>query len=629
MEGIAVIAGGLLLFILFAVWNRIAYRTGRGERRKRRLQEFGTDPTGSRQYERSRELLGEIAVLYEETGDVLLEGSVDEVTWNDLEMDEVFLRMNCTQSYIGEQVLYRRLHMAGALSGSAAGEKTVAGPGGSGREAGQAGARPKGSGRKTGQAGSREAGTEWERFEEQVRYLTEEEGAREELQEALSRIGKTREDYYLPMFLKNAKILQVEHLWVYHLLQALFFGSLVSWLLTQSPFLLALFAGTALVNLLVYTYSKTKYEVYLYALGSVNQMIRFQAAVKKNQRQREIFVSEEESRAAECLQKLVRYIGSFQRKKAGALSGDAFDLLRDYLIGITLWDITAFARIARLLEGKQEELFLLYEACGRIDMEIAVASFRESLPGFCLPEFSSSPSEADATPSEATVLTARGLYHPLLSDPVKNDFAPQKAVMITGANASGKSTFLKAVAVNAILAQTVHTAAAEALTMPYLEVLTSMAVRDDLLDGESYYIREVRYLKRIIDAAEEGRPVLGVIDEILRGTNTKERLAASEAVCRYLLGRPGLMLVATHDMELARTMDGAYQNYCFKSDMMGDDITFDYRIHPGMEGNQNAIRLLAHFQYPQEIVRMAEGLAKGEVTRISRESYPGDKKEYG
>ncbi len=76
-------------------------------------------------------------------------------------------------------------------------------------------------------------------------------------------------------------------------------------------------------------------------------------------------------------------------------------------------------------------------------------------------------------------------------------------------------------------------------------------------------------------------------------------------------------------------MAGIIDYYGSVSDMTGDDITFDYRIHPGMEGNQNAIRLLAHFQYPQEIVRMAEGLAKGEVTRISRESYPGDKKEYG
>ena len=144
--------------------------------------------------------------------------------------------------------------------------------------------------------------------------------------------------------------------------------------------------------------------------------------------------------------------------------------------------------------------------------------------------------------------------------------------------------------------------------MPHLWVMTSMAVRDDLLGGESYYIREVRYLKRIIDAVRRGRPVLCVIDEILRGTNTKERLAASEAVCRYLLGRPGLVLVATHDLELAQTLDGIYENYCFQSSITGEDIVFDYRIYPGTEGGQNAIRLLAHMDFPEEIVAMAERL---------------------
>ncbi len=599
MGGFAVIAAGIIFMLVYALWNRAMAGTWRRERGERRRREFGSDPSCTRQYERSRELLEEIAVYYEETKETLSEGNVDEVTWNDLEMDEVFLRINRTESYIGEQVLYRRLHQTAGQEAAGEEESNMSGAAGGcglGSESKPTG-EEESDRTKAGGSPSPAGAAEWDRFEQRLRYLTENGNGRERLQEALSQIGKTREDYYLPVFLKNADILRVEHLWLYRTLQAVLIGSFLLGMLTRHPLALVLLIAAALVNFMIYIYSKAKYEIYLYALGSVKQMLRFHSMLEEDRELRELFVTERQSRAAADLRKLMRYIGSFQRKKAGALTGDAFDLLRDYLIGITLWDITAFARIARILEGKENELFLLYEACGEIDMQIAVASFRKSLPDFCLP--ASDGGEG---------FLARGLYHPLLSDPVHNDFAPRGNVMITGANASGKSTFLKAVAVNAILAQSIHTAAAETFSMPHLWVMTSMAVRDDLLGGESYYIREVRYLKRIIDAVRRGRPVLCVIDEILRGTNTKERLAASEAVCRYLLGRPGLVLVATHDLELAQTLDGIYENYCFQSSITGEDIVFDYRIYPGTEGGQNAIRLLAHMDFPEEIVAMAERL---------------------
>ena len=134
--------------------------------------------------------------------------------------------------------------------------------------------------------------------------------------------------------------------------------------------------------------------------------------------------------------------------------------------------------------------------------------------------------------------------------------------------------------------------------------MTSLAVRDDIVSGESYYIRELRYLRRMTDAAQSGMPALCMIDEILRGTNTKERLAASEAVLRYLNRKN--ILVATHDTELAEKLSGEYDSYYFISEIKEENLCFDYKIHKGVGHSQNAIRLLDYFQFPEEIVSAAE-----------------------
>lgn len=575
MTGIGLVFAAIGAGALWLFWQRgqIAKSTGNGfflspkrrarwERAERRRKEFGENPRTSGSAQRSRGLFEEIRIYYEETKEELRKEQVDEVTWRDLEMDEVFLRVNHTRSYIGEQVLYCRLH------------------------------------------GTKEKKQDWERFESHVTHFTEHPGEREELEEALARIGKTKEDYYLPMFLKYADCLKIEHVWVYHVLQALLFGSFLAGVILGHPFWIAVFIGTVLTNVCVYTVSKEKYEAYLYALGSVKQLVTFGQLLVEREDWRKLFAEKELLAAVEDLEGLGSFIGTFQGKKAGSLTGDALDILRDYLIGATLWDITAFGRIVKLTSGKQKQLFLLYEATGQVDLEISVASFRRSLPGYCIPVI-------EERSSHGGTLRAEGLYHPLLEHPVCNDFFPEKNCMITGANASGKSTFIKAVAINAILAQTIHTAAAVYFAMPRMRVLTSMAVRDDILSGESYYMKEVRYLKRIVDAVDEevGMPVLCVIDEILRGTNTAERIAASKAVCHYLGKRNCLAIVATHDMELAESLGGQYNCYYFESAIWDTDICFDYKIHEGIGKNRNAIQLLSYLEFPKEIVDMARQLA--------------------
>ena len=202
-------------------------------------------------------------------------------------------------------------------------------------------------------------------------------------------------------------------------------------------------------------------------------------------------------------------------------------------------------------------------------------------------------------------IVSNGLYHPLIREPVVNDFTLYDRAILTGANASGKSTFMKSLAVNAILAQTIDTACCTSLSMPQLKVMTSMAIRDDVVSGESYYVREVRYLKRMLDEIGQGTMTLYVIDEILKGTNQKERLAASEAVLKYLTHFPGFCMIATHDIELVNKLQEMYAPYYFESHITENNVTFDYCIHPGRGGESNALALLRAFGFPDEIIQDA------------------------
>ena len=210
--------------------------------------------------------------------------------------------------------------------------------------------------------------------------------------------------------------------------------------------------------------------------------------------------------------------------------------------------------------------------------------------------------------TEGGDLTAQGLYHPLLKEPVSNDFTLRDRAILTGANASGKSTFMKSLAVNVILSQTIDTACCSALSIPLLKVMTSMAIRDDVVSGESYYVREVRYLKRMLDEISRGTMTLCVIDEILKGTNQAERLAASEAVLKYMAQFQGYCIIATHDMELVEKLQQLYKRYYFESHIIENNVSFDYKIHPGEGGESNALALLRAFGFPEEIVRDANAL---------------------
>lgn len=479
---------------------------------------------------------------------------VDEITWNDLEMNHVYARINSCVSYAGDQVLYGRLHHL---------------------EQNQ---------------------QKLERREERIWYFQEHDKERAHMQEILCRIGKEESSYYLPRFMKNVDVIGLPYMFLYRLLQLLLIAFLLVTFFTGSSVAGLIALTVYACNVMLYVVKKNQFQIYIDSLGGIIRLIKSAKLVMQDKNFSEEVPANIKNDMVQ-FHKLEHMIGMLQKSQEASITGDIVAMLREYVIGGTLLDFTNFDYIVRKLRGKQKEFMEIYEYVGELDMAIALGSFRKSLPHYCLPEF-----------TDEKCITMDEIYHPLLDVPICNNAVLDKNCIITGSNASGKSTFIKAIAVNAILAQSIHTCMAKSMQLPRARIITSMAIRDDLMSGESYYMKEIKYLNRIVQSLSEDKMVICVIDEILRGTNTQERIAASAAVLKYLLGKNCLAIVASHDIELIDLLGKAYEYYYFCEQIGADtdDIVFDYKMHHGVGNTKNAIRLLEYVGFPQEIIAEAK-----------------------
>ena len=261
----------------------------------------------------------------------------------------------------------------------------------------------------------------------------------------------------------------------------------------------------------------------------------------------------------------------------------------------TLAPITGFVSAIESLKKNIKSLRRIFEIVGSLDALIAVASYRKQFPNFCNPTFNTAKS-----------FSVTNIAHPLVVEPVPNDFTfDTKCLLITGSNMSGKSTFLKTLGINAILAQTFNMCFAEKYEAPFLRVISSIERSDDLINGKSYYMSEVESILRIVNFSKTEDVNLFLIDEIFRGTNSIERTAASIEVLRFLHNQKDFVIVATHDLQLTDILSASYQNFHFRETMTDSGLSFDYKLHPDKSTSKNAIALLKFVGYPESIIEGA------------------------
>ncbi|MCR5610111.1 MAG: DNA mismatch repair protein MutS [Lachnospiraceae bacterium] len=231
---------------------------------------------------------------------------------------------------------------------------------------------------------------------------------------------------------------------------------------------------------------------------------------------------------------------------------------------------------------------------------LSAASYRKYLDFYCKPDID--------TTSKKPFLNVTEIYHPFIKNPVCNSLSTDKPVLITGSNASGKSTFIKTLAINAILSQTIYTCLCERYSSSRLKVYSSMSLRDNLFSQDSYYMAEIKSLKRIVDADKDDIPVICFVDEVLRGTNTLERVAASAQILDNLGKQNTLCFAATHDIELTNILKKTYACYHFEENVIDDDVVFDYKLKEGPSNTRNAIKLLSVIGYDKNIIKKAEDM---------------------
>jgi len=283
------------------------------------------------------------------------------------------------------------------------------------------------------------------------------------------------------------------------------------------------------------------------------------------------------------------------------VTGSLSEMVLDYVRMLTHIDLIKFNHMLKKLDSHEDKVYELMETLGYIEACICVASFRKQLEYWSKPALS----------SHGTNMSVTEVFHPLIKEPVVNSITTSKHVLVTGSNASGKSTFLKTIAINALLSQTIYTSTSKEYNAPFYRIYSSMALRDDLNAQNSYYIVEIKSLKRILDAVDKDdkRPVLCFVDEVLRGTNTVERIAASSEILKSLRYKNVLVFAATHDIELTYLLEKYYDNYHFQEEVTDDDVKFNYRLFTGPAVTRNAIKLLGVIGYNKNIIDAAESQA--------------------
>ncbi|MEZ5198251.1 MAG: hypothetical protein R2764_18240 [Bacteroidales bacterium] len=257
--------------------------------------------------------------------------------------------------------------------------------------------------------------------------------------------------------------------------------------------------------------------------------------------------------------------------------------------GLLLWDILQMIRLEQWQANHQNNMHKWFDAIAEVDSLISLSNYHFNNPDTTFPVLHSSD----------YIIQANELGHPLINKEsrVDNDIAihQKEFFIITGANMAGKSTFLRTLVTNMILGMCGAPVCARQMEFNPIRIFTSIRTNDSLLKNESYFYSELKRLKRIMDELKSGEMLFVVLDEILKGTNSRDKHAGSEALLKQFISLHTSGIVATHDVALGRlaeTFPENIRNKCFEVEINGNNLTFDYKLREGISKNMNATILM-------------------------------------
>ena len=260
-----------------------------------------------------------------------------------------------------------------------------------------------------------------------------------------------------------------------------------------------------------------------------------------------------------------------------------------------LWNLNFGLKIEKQFQNINDDLPQWFEAFAEYEALISLGIFKFKNPAYILPQIN----------EDGVKLQTEELIHPLLfqTEVVSNNFTISQDTeisIITGANMTGKSTFLRAVGTNLVLAMMGCPVAAKEFTFIPMKLFTSMRTSDSLSDGTSYFNAEILRLRKLVENLEKGEPQFIILDEILKGTNSQDKLTGSELFLEKLMKSNALFscLIATHDLDLTKIEDKfslKIKNYCFELQNIDGELETDYKLQNGVTKSMNAIYLMRKF----------------------------------
>ena len=404
---------------------------------------------------------------------------LSDKTCNDLDFEELFGFLDRTNSRIGQQFLYNRLRTIPLNSENVA------------------------------------------RNEEIILSLSQDEVFRVKIQRELVQLNDFKA-YYISSLFQEEHISPPKHFFIFRLLS---FTSIL--LLALLPFnhqIIFALIGVFVINLGIHFWNKKNLFNYLRSIPQLLRLNRIASSMHKEELLNKINPN---------LNKSIKIINQVRNRMLffqleGKLQGDlavifwgTFELVKTLFL---LEPLLLFGVLKRL-NTKRLEIEEVFLFVGEVDVLISIASLRKGGDSLCIPTINQTDNK----------IVAEQIYHPLIPNCVTNNISvSNKSILLTGSNMSGKTTFIRSVGLNFITGLTINTCFAKSFILPVLRVFSAIRISDDLMNDKSYYFEEVLTIKEMLEKSSDGKPNLFLLDEIFKGTNTIERIAAGKATLSHL-----------------------------------------------------------------------------------------------
>lgn len=406
-------------------------------------------------------------------------------------------------------------------------------------------------------------------------------------------------DYFFPFLIYGDLPPKIKYIWLIKMLQLLVFMSITAAFFFPPISILLVFLFAA--SLFLHYWNKKRIGNFVQVFSRLSKLTQVSKALlpysNKGKTQKQ-----EIEEAIKTVEKLTANIillkaDNLQSNEIASAVWYAFEIIKI----ITVSEILLFHKVVHKIDQERSKMALLYHFIGAVDVAVATASLRSSLPHYSIPKFTAPQKGIDL----------KQVYHPLVEGCVANDLRlDHKSLLLTGSNMSGKSTFVKALNLNLIAAQVLNTSFAKSYTAPFFKIATSIKISDNILENRSYFMEEVHSVGQLIERSEDLQSqYLFTIDELFKGTNTIERISSAKAILEFLNKGQHIVLVSTHDIELTLLLKDGYDMHFFQESIEDESLSFDYKLQAGALKKRNAINILALMSYPEVIVAEAKALA--------------------